>query len=92
MPGMERRTSGTKVDINTSTAGDLERLPGINRELSQRIIANRPYRKIDDLVRRKILGRKQLAGIKEYITAGSGEGHAGGIASPEGSGSSANPR
>ena len=59
-----------KVDINSATADDLERLPGITTRLSQRIIANRPYRKIDDLVRRKVLGRKQLAAIKEHITVG----------------------
>ena len=61
-----------KVDINTASADDLERLPGITTMLSQRIIANRPYRKIDDLVRRKVLGRKQLAAIKEQITVGEG--------------------
>ena len=59
-----------KVDINTASAAELERLPGMTSELSQRIIANRPYRKIDDLVRRKLLGRKQLAAIKERITVG----------------------
>ena len=70
-----------KVDINSAPAADLERLPGITQKLSQRIIANRPYRKIDDLVRRKVLGRKQLAGIKEYITVGSAPGTAGGTPS-----------
>ena len=70
-----------KVDINSAPAADLERLPGITQKLSQRIIANRPYRKIDDLVRRKVLGRKQLAGIKEYITVGSLGGDSGGMPS-----------
>ena len=70
-----------KVDINAAPAADLERLPGITPKLSQRIIANRPYRKIDDLVRRKVLGRKQLAGIKEYITVGSPGGDVGGTLS-----------
>ena len=60
-----------KVDINTASAMELERLPGMTGKLSQRIIAHRPYRKIDDLVRRKVLGRKQLAGITEYISVGS---------------------
>ncbi len=59
-----------KLDINTASPEDLGRLPGITSSLSQRIVANRPYRKIDDLVRRKILGRKQLAAIKEHITVG----------------------
>ena len=70
--GVEGPVVRAKVDINTATAADLERLPGINRNLSQRIIANRPYRKIDDLVRRRVLGRKQLAAIKEYITVAAG--------------------
>jgi competence protein ComEA len=65
------RSAPAKVDINTASADDLERLPGITSQLSQRIIVNRPYRKIDDLVRRKVLGRKQLAAIKEQIVVGS---------------------
>ena len=60
-----------KIDINTASAAELERLPGMTGKLPERIIAHRPYRKIDDLVRRKVLGRKQVAGIKEYITVGS---------------------
>ncbi len=80
--GMEGPVARAKVDINTATAADLERLPGMNQKLSQRIIANRPYRKIDDLVRRKVLGRKQLAAIKEYITVAAGGGVGGGPPSP----------
>ena len=64
----------TKVDINTATAAELERLPGMAGPLSRLIIANRPYRKIDDLVRRNVLGRKQLAAIKEHITVGEAGG------------------
>ncbi len=79
--GAEGPTVRAKVDINSAPATDLERLPGITQKLSQRIIANRPYRKIDDLVRRKVLGRKQLAGIKEYITVGSPGGDPGGMPS-----------
>ncbi len=80
--GVEGLVARGKVDINTAPAADLERLPGMNQKLSQRIIANRPYRKIDDLVRRKVLGRKQLAAIKEYITVAAGGGVAEGLPSP----------
>ena len=69
--------SPAKVDINTASPGELERLPGITSHLSQRIIAHRPYRKIDDLVRRNVLGRKQLAAIKEHITVGEAGGSLG---------------
>jgi competence protein ComEA len=79
--GPDGPAARAKVDINSAPAADLERLPGITQKLSQRIIANRPYRKIDDLVRRKVLGRKQLAGIKEHITVGSPGGDADGTPS-----------
>ncbi len=91
-PSVQGPAPAAKVDINTAAAADLERLPGITRKLSQRIIANRPYRKIDDLVRRKVLGRKQLAGIKEYITVGGWGGSAPGAPAQEVGGSSTGPR
>ncbi len=70
--GQERGASRShaKVDINTASAEELQRLPGMTPSLSRRIAANRPYRKIDDLVRRRVLGRKQVAGIKEFVTVG----------------------
>ncbi len=40
-----------KLDINSAWQVDLEKLPGITRPLAKKIIANRPYRAVEDLKR-----------------------------------------
>jgi DNA uptake protein ComE-like DNA-binding protein len=57
----------TKVDLNRAGLQELTRLPGITRSLAERIARNRPYRKLDDLVTRKVLGKKQFARIREFV-------------------------
>ncbi len=60
-------TPQTKVDVNHASVGELTKLPGITQALATRIIEHRPYRKLDDLVTRKVLGKKQFARIREYV-------------------------
>ena len=61
-----------KVDLNQAAAEDLIRLPGITAQLAERVIKNRPYRKLDDLVTRRILGKKEFARVRELVTVGGG--------------------
>ena len=56
-----------KVDLNQAKLEELSRLPGITLILAERIARQRPYRKLDDLVTRKVLGKKQFARIREYV-------------------------
>jgi DNA uptake protein ComE-like DNA-binding protein len=65
--------SASKVDVNRAAAKELSRLPGMTVQDAERVVLNRPYRKLDDLVTRKILGKKQFAQIKELIVAGKGK-------------------
>ena len=59
-----------RQDINLATVKELGKIPGMTRESAERIGQNRPYRKLDELVSRKIIGRKQFALIKEFISVG----------------------
>jgi len=59
-----------KVDLNRAGVEDLARLPGINSALAERIVKHRPYRKLDDVVSRRVLGKKQFARIREFVTIG----------------------
>ena len=63
--------SQAKVDLNRAGTEDLARLPGISSVLAERIAKHRPYRKLDDVVTRKVLGKKQFARIREFVTIGS---------------------
>jgi len=57
----------SKVDLNQAGVEELRRLPGITPEIAERIVRNRPYRKLDDLVTRKVLGKKQFARVRELV-------------------------
>jgi DNA uptake protein ComE-like DNA-binding protein len=64
-------TPRTKVDINHASVEELSKLPGITLVLADRIVQHRPYRKLDDLVTRKVLGKKQFAKIRELVVINS---------------------
>ncbi len=61
-----------RVDLNQAGLEELGRLPGITPSLAERIARNRPYRKLDDLVTRKVLGKKQFARIRELVVVSRG--------------------
>ena len=58
-----------KVDINSASKGQLDALPGIGAEYSQKIIDGRPYDKTHDLVSRKIIPQSTYDKIKNQIIA-----------------------
>ena len=67
-------TRNDRVDINTASRRELERLPGIDADDVDRIIANRPYTTKNALVTRGIIGPRKFDGIGEYVYA-SGSRH-----------------
>ncbi|MBI3397208.1 ComEA family DNA-binding protein [Candidatus Woesebacteria bacterium] len=56
------------VNINTASAKDLDLLPGIGPTYAQRIIENRPYSEISELVSKKILSKSTFEKIKDKIS------------------------
>jgi hypothetical protein len=66
--------SQKRLDINQASGKELSQLPGMTAAAAIRIIEHRPYKKLDDLVTRKVVGRKQFALIKEHIRIGSPAG------------------
>jgi len=57
------------IDLNTATAAELQRLPGITATYAQRIIAARPYKVKHELETRKILPPSVYARIRDRVTA-----------------------
>ena len=69
-PRSSSPTRGTSLlDLNTATAAQLQRLPGITAAYGRRIIANRPYKVKHELETRKILPPAVYARIRDRVTA-----------------------
>jgi DNA uptake protein ComE-like DNA-binding protein len=60
------------VDINSASASDLDKLPGIGSARAQAIIANRPFKGKNELVERKIIPQNVYDQIKDKIVARQG--------------------
>jgi len=57
------------VDINSASKADLDALPGIGEQYSQKIIDGRPYNKKTDLVKRNVIPQATYNKIKNLIIA-----------------------
>jgi DNA uptake protein ComE-like DNA-binding protein len=61
--------SEPKLDLNTASEQELDGLPGIGPILAKKILAGRPYKSKDELVRRKILPQSAYDAIKDHVIA-----------------------
>ena len=62
------------VNINTATARQLQRVPGIGPATAKNIVEMRKsygaFRSVDDLLAIRGIGRKRLEKMRKYLTAG----------------------
>jgi competence ComEA-like helix-hairpin-helix protein len=58
------------LDLNTATERELQFIRGIGPVLAERIIAGRPYRTVDGLLKVKGIGPKKLEKIRPYVVVG----------------------
>lgn len=56
-----------KVNINTATQAELEALPGIGPVTASKIISERPYQTIEELLDKKIINKTVFEKIKEQL-------------------------
>lgn len=61
--------SADKLDLNSASASDLSKLPGIDAARADKIVAGRPYRAKNQLVSKGILTADEYAAVKDQIIA-----------------------
>jgi len=62
-----KHVAPASVDLNTADARDLQSIPGIGPVLASRIIAARPYKTVDSLLRVTGIGPRLLDKIRPYL-------------------------
>jgi type II secretory pathway component PulK len=55
------------VNVNTADIATLATVPGIGEALAHRIIAGRPFTKVDDLLRVSGIGERSLDGLRPFV-------------------------
>jgi len=61
------QTTG-KINVNTASSSELDTLPGIGPLTAQKIISGRPYKSVDELLSKKVVGAATFEKIKDKIT------------------------
>lgn len=56
------------ININTASMGELDSLVGVGTITAQKIIDNRPYQNISELVSKKVLGKATFDKIKDKLS------------------------
>ena len=57
-----------KINLNTASMDQLDTLPGVGKITAQKIIQNRPYQSLEDMLNKKIVGKSVFEKIKDLIT------------------------
>ena len=61
-------TSSDTININSASSAELDTLPAIGMVTAEKIISNRPYGEIGELVSKKVVGQKTFDKIKDMIS------------------------
>lgn len=57
----------SKININQANLEELDQLPGVGPTTAKKIVDNRPYIKIEDLLNKKIINKTTFEKIKDLI-------------------------
>ncbi len=57
------------LDLNTASEADLKMIPGIGDAYAKKIVQNRPYKRKDELVQKKVVPQATYDKIKDHVIA-----------------------
>ncbi|MFA7459441.1 MAG: ComEA family DNA-binding protein [Trueperaceae bacterium] len=67
VPALSSDTGSRRVSVNSAPADLLQSLPGVGPAIAQRIIENRPYSRIDDLLNVPGIGPRTLERLRPQV-------------------------
>lgn len=70
----ESKPAAAPINLNTATAAELERLPGIGQKVAARIVEyrekNGPFKKVEELMNVQGIGEKSFLQFRNQLTVG----------------------
>lgn len=69
LPAGKVQPGEPRVNVNTASEAELQRLPKVGPVTAKAIVAARPFRSVDDLDRVKGIGKKTLDSLRPFVTA-----------------------
>lgn len=60
--------SSALINVNNASVGELDTLPGVGPATAQKIIGNRPYATVDELLSKKSVNSKVFSQIKDKVS------------------------
>ncbi len=60
--------SNSLINVNTVSASELDTLHGVGPVTAQKIISNRPYQSVDELLSKKSVNSKVFSQIKDKVS------------------------
>lgn len=61
-------TSARAISLNTATVSELDTLPGVGPVTAEKIVSNRPYSSLDEVVSKKAIGQSAFDKIKDKVS------------------------
>ncbi|MBX3143470.1 MAG: ComEA family DNA-binding protein [Trueperaceae bacterium] len=68
VPGALTQFGTARVSVNSGSLADLDGLPGIGPVMARRIVAHRPYSRVEDLLKVPGIGQKTLERLRALVT------------------------
>ena len=68
VPHIPEEISVSGMNLNTASSSELESLPGVGPVIAAKIIAGRPYQRLEELVEKNIVGQSLFSKIHASLT------------------------